>query len=110
MGFQGATLVPGASHSSIGWETPCNRVRDVRRTVMTKASTCSRLAGALVFFAAVLAHAAEPAWSFVTRTGEVAIYQRAHAGSSLLEYKGVGAIEAPPDRVKRVLDDVLEYP
>jgi hypothetical protein len=49
-------------------------------------------------------------WTVVTRNGEVTIYSRPRKGSSLLELKGVSVIDAEPMVVKRVIDDVLEYP
>lgn len=49
-------------------------------------------------------------WKFVTKSGEVSVYEKAHPGSGLREFKGVGTIDVPPIVAKRVLDDVEAYP
>lgn len=52
----------------------------------------------------------EEGWKLVSRSGEIEIFEKKHAGSDLLEYKGVGTFDAPPAVIKRVLDDVPAYP
>lgn len=54
--------------------------------------------------------AAEEAWKVVSQSAGLTIFERAHPGSSLREFKGVGPIAAPPAAVKAVLDDVEAYP
>jgi hypothetical protein len=49
-------------------------------------------------------------WTLVTQSEEVTTYSRPRKGSSLLECKGVGVIDVAPVVVKRVIDDVAEYP
>lgn len=49
-------------------------------------------------------------WSAVVKSADLMVYQRPRAGTSLHEYKATGIIEAEPIVVKRVLDDVSEYP
>lgn len=64
-------------------------------------------AGAL--FALVQIAAADE-WRVASKADELTVYERQRAGTSILEYKAVGTIDAPPAAVKRVLDDVAEYP
>lgn len=66
----------------------------------------------LLLVGALAAQATEPGggWSFVSRTADVELYERGHAGTDLHEYKAIGVIDAPPACVKRVLDDAGEYP
>jgi len=49
-------------------------------------------------------------WTVVNRDGDLTIYSRPRKGSSIMEVKGVGPINAPPIAVKRVIDDTAEYP
>jgi len=49
-------------------------------------------------------------WTVAAKDGETVVYERPRSGSALQEFKGVGPIEAEPLVVKRVLDDVTEYP
>jgi len=49
-------------------------------------------------------------WTVVARGDELTTYTRPRKGSSLLECKGVGLIDAEPIVVKRVIDDTAEYP
>lgn len=57
-------------------------------------------------------HAAEVAdgWTVISRGADLTTYSRPRPGSSLLEYKAVGPIDAAPIVVKRVIDDTAEYP
>ena len=66
----------------------------------------------LFFLLPLTLHAAEvvDGWTVVTKTATLTTYSRARKGSSLLEYKGVGVIDAEPATVKRVIDDTAEYP
>jgi len=56
------------------------------------------------------ASAADDGWTVSTRSPEVVVYERARKGSALQEFKAVGVFDAPPEAVKRVIDDVAEYP
>jgi hypothetical protein len=49
-------------------------------------------------------------WTIVSRTNDLTIATRPRKGSSLLEVKGVGLINAEPIVLKRVIDDTSEYP
>lgn len=49
-------------------------------------------------------------WTVVARSSDLTTYSRPRPGSSLLEYKAVGPIDAAPIVVKRVIDDTTEYP
>jgi hypothetical protein len=46
----------------------------------------------------------------VEESGGLTLYERPRSGSSLREYKAIGIIAAEPAVVKRVIDDVEEYP
>jgi hypothetical protein len=50
------------------------------------------------------------AWKTVDQSANLTVYERPRSGSALREYKAVGIIEAAPGVVRRVLDDVTEYP
>lgn len=69
-------------------------------------------AAALLVSFAIAAHAAEvvEGWTVVTKNADLATYSRARQGTKLLEYKGVGVIDAAPMVIKRVIDDTAEYP
>jgi hypothetical protein len=49
-------------------------------------------------------------WTVVTTSDNLTTYSRPRKGSSLLEYKGVGLMDAEPIVIKRVIDDTAEYP
>jgi ribosome-associated toxin RatA of RatAB toxin-antitoxin module len=49
-------------------------------------------------------------WTVVNREGNLTIFSRPRKGSSILEVKGVGLIDAESIVVKRVIDDTAEYP
>ena len=49
-------------------------------------------------------------WIPVTQTPDLVVYERQRKDSDLREFKAVGLIAMPPDVVRRVLDDVDEYP
>ena len=53
---------------------------------------------------------ADTDWQSVEQKDGVEVFARDRAGSSLKEFKGVGAIDAPPAMVERVLQDVNDYP
>lgn len=55
--------------------------------------------------AVALVLASEPAWEHLTRTDGVNVYGRAREGSALKEMKGLGVIDAPPDKVWKVIRD-----
>ena len=54
--------------------------------------------------------ASDEDWSVASRTPDVVVYERARKGFSFREFKAVGLMEAPPEVIKRVIDDVSEYP
>jgi len=66
----------------------------------------------------VICLASEPAkssdanagWKYATERDGVTIYSRPHAGSSLKEFKAIGAIAATPLAVSEVIEDVDAYP
>lgn len=58
----------------------------------------------------VTACAAEAEWKKVTEKEDLVVYERQREGSTLQEYKAVGPIEGEPVLIKRVLDDIQEYP
>jgi hypothetical protein len=49
-------------------------------------------------------------WKAVSTTPDLTIYTRPHKGSSIKEMKAVGIIDAAPSVVKRVIEDVEEFP
>jgi hypothetical protein len=49
-------------------------------------------------------------WNVASKSPELTVYERARKGSALREIKAVGVMEAPPEVIKRVIDDVDEYP
>ncbi len=49
-------------------------------------------------------------WKEVSRSGDLVVYERVHDGSSIREFKAIGTIDADAAVVKRVIDDVDEYP
>jgi hypothetical protein len=49
-------------------------------------------------------------WKPASGSKDVAIYSRARAGSSLKEFRAIGAIDAPTSAVHAVLDDFENYP
>jgi hypothetical protein len=56
------------------------------------------------------AFASDEDWSVASQTPEVVVYQRTRKGCALQEFKAVGTLEASPEVIKRVIDDVIEYP
>jgi len=54
--------------------------------------------------------ASDEEWSVASQSPEVTVYERTRKGSALQEFKAVGVLEASPEVVKRVIDDVSEYP
>lgn len=53
---------------------------------------------------------ADTAWAHIDDKNGVALYSRARIGSGIKEFKGTGEIDAPPQMVQKVLDDVGNYP
>lgn len=49
-------------------------------------------------------------WSVASKSSELTVHERARAGSAIREIKAVGVMGAPPEVIKRVIDDVDEYP
>lgn len=49
-------------------------------------------------------------WKKISDGATLTVYERRHEGSSLHEFKAVGVVEFEPKVVKRVLEDVDEYP
>jgi hypothetical protein len=64
----------------------------------------------MVFALGGNAYCADEDWSVASRSPEVVVYERTRKGFDLREFKAVGVLEAPPEVVKRVIDDVSEYP
>jgi ribosome-associated toxin RatA of RatAB toxin-antitoxin module len=64
----------------------------------------------MVFTLGGNAIAADDGWSVASRSPEVVVYERTHKGSALQEFKAVGVLDASPEVLKRVIDDVAEYP
>jgi hypothetical protein len=56
------------------------------------------------------AFASDEDWSVASRSPEVVVYERTRKGSALREFKAVGVLDASPEVIKRVIDDVSEYP
>ena len=52
----------------------------------------------------------EAKWNPVSQAPDLTVYERVHKDSDLREFKAVGLIAMPPEVVRRVLDDVAEYP
>lgn len=49
-------------------------------------------------------------WNPVSQAPDLTVYERMRKDSVILEFKAVGVIAMPPEVVRRVLDDVDEYP
>jgi len=65
----------------------------------------------LIFFAYVgKLTAAEEGWSVTMQTSDITVYERSRKGSSLLEFKAVRILPLSSDVIKRVIDDVDQYP
>lgn len=52
----------------------------------------------------------EAKWNPVSQAPDLTVYERMRKDSVLREFKAVGLIAMPPEVVRRVLDDVDEYP
>jgi ribosome-associated toxin RatA of RatAB toxin-antitoxin module len=52
----------------------------------------------------------EVKWNPVSKAPDLTVYERMHKDTLLREFKAVGIIAMPPEVVRRVLDDVGEYP
>jgi hypothetical protein len=53
---------------------------------------------------------ASEGWKLASESKNVAIYNRAHAGSQLKEFRAIGSIDAPTYTVQAVIDDFENYP
>lgn len=71
--------------------------------VVTVSVSASMLAGGEV-------QADSDSWTDVLVKDGVQVSSRKRAGSSLKEMRGIGDIDAPPERVLAVLDDIERYP
>lgn len=81
---------------------PCSAAMSLRRA-------CAFVPLALLPFVLLAAEVVD-GWTVVNRSDDVTTYTRPRKGSSLVECKGIGLIDAAPAVVKRVIDDVPEYP
>lgn len=52
---------------------------------------------------------ADTGWQRVDEKEGVTLYSRARVGSGVKEFKGTGIIDAPPQAVEKVLEDVADY-
>jgi hypothetical protein len=52
----------------------------------------------------------DTSWQKVDEKGGVTIYARKRLGTGVKEFKGTGIIDAPPQAVEKVLEDVANYP
>lgn len=57
-----------------------------------------------------VAEEGDDGWMLAVRQQELTVFERARKGSDLREIKAIGLLEAPPVVIKRVIDDVDEYP
>lgn len=80
------------------------------KTVPLRAALLCLAAGAFLITAAAVRAEEEAAWATASEKPGLTIFQRLRKDSALYEFKAIGEIAAPPEVVKRVLDDVLEYP
>jgi len=68
------------------------------------------LAGSPTVFASEESINKDNDWKLSAREKDVAIYSRLRPGSSLKEFKAIGAIDAPNSAVCAVIDDFQNYP
>ena len=54
--------------------------------------------------------AEDEGWKVTSKSAELTVHERARAGSAIREIKAIGVMGAPPEVIKRVIDDVEEYP
>ncbi len=88
--------------------------RGAARGKLRSAARSSRRLGLLLVIAlCALAGnlpAAEDGWSVASHSSDVTVYERTRKGSPLREFKAVGVLAVPPEVIKRVIDDVDQYP
>ena len=63
----------------------------------------------LITFAGEIS-AADEGWSVAMKSSDITVYERSRKGSDLLEFKAVRVLPLPSDTIKRVIDDVDQYP
>jgi hypothetical protein len=68
------------------------------------------LLAAFVLIAADAPNKPDEGWTLASTGANVMLYSRIRPGSSLKEFKAIGAIDAPTASVHQVLDDVSSYP
>jgi Polyketide cyclase / dehydrase and lipid transport len=82
--------------------------------IAVRFSTGMGIRAACLLLAALMpggaAFAADDDWKVATKASDVVVYERTRKGSKLREFKAVGVIESAPAVVKRVIEDVDEYP
>lgn len=78
-------------------------MKPLHRTLLI-AAACLATSGGVVFAED------EAQWNPVSQAPDLTVYERVHKDSDLREFKAVGLIAMPPEVVRRVLDDVAEYP
>lgn len=64
----------------------------------------------MLFTFAVKLPAADEGWSVAMKSSDITVYERSRKGSDLLEFKAVRVLPLPSDTIKRVIDDVDQYP
>ena len=78
-------------------------MKPLHRTLLIAAACLATSGGAL-------SAQDEAKWNPVSQAPDLTVYERVRKGSDLREFKAVGLIAMPPEVVRRVLDDVAEYP
>ena len=78
-------------------------MKPLHRTLLIAAACLATSGGAL-------SAQDEAKWNPVSQAPDLTVYERVHKDSDLREFKAVGLIAMPPEVVRRVLDDVAEYP
>ncbi len=63
----------------------------------------------VVLTLSLLLHAQADDWTLSSQKDDVTIYSRVRTGSSIKEFKAVGSVDAKPEAVRDVLDDVPAY-
>jgi hypothetical protein len=81
-------------------------------SAMTRPRTALTIAFAVTMLAATAksAYAGDEVWKRELVRDGIEISSRAWPGSSYKEIRAIGEIDAPPERVLAVLDDLLHYP
>jgi len=92
------------------------RVRNPRKSGGQFCETAQRCCQFVCFIGLLLAafageiFADDDGWSVASRSPEITVYERTRKGSALLEFKAVGVMPMSPEVIKRVIDDVDQYP